>query len=88
MAIWLQLNTGIDHAFLLQFIVKNVNDRLHQVSIIHKRDNGNWNKFMKVLNDASKGNCRNLVAWNGCNGSGGLSSNWSFMNTKRSSYGL
>ena len=74
MAIWLQLNTGIDHAFLLQFIVKNVNDRLHQVSIIHKRDNGNWNKFMKVLNDASKGNCRNLVAWNGCNGSGGLSS--------------
>jgi hypothetical protein len=33
-----------------------------------------WNKFMKVLNDASKGNCRNLVAWNGCNGSGGLSS--------------
>jgi hypothetical protein len=27
-AIWLQLNTGIDHAFLLQFIVKNVNDRL------------------------------------------------------------
>jgi hypothetical protein len=67
----------IHHAFLLQFIVKNVNDRLHQVSIIHKRDNGNWNKFMKVLNDASKGNCRNLVAWNGCNGSGGLSSSLS-----------
>jgi hypothetical protein len=57
----------IHHAFLLQFILKNVNDRLHQVSIIHKNDNGDWNKFMKILNDASTGNSRKLVAWSGCN---------------------
>ncbi len=52
----------IHHAFLLQFIIKNVNDCLHQVSIIHKNNNGDWNKFMKILNDASTGNCRKLVA--------------------------
>jgi hypothetical protein len=57
----------IHHAVLLQFIIKNVNDHLHQVSIIHKNDNGDWNKFMKILNDASTVNCRKLVAWNGCN---------------------
>jgi hypothetical protein len=51
----------IHHAFLLQFIVKNVNDRLPQVSIIH------WNKFMKVSNDASTENRRKLFAWNGYN---------------------
>lgn len=51
----------IHHAFLLQFIVKNVNDRLHQVSMIH------WNKFMKVSNDASTENRRKLFAWNGYN---------------------
>jgi hypothetical protein len=56
----------IHHAFLLQFILPKVNEHLYQGYKTYKNDNGDWNKFMKNLNDTSTEKCKNLVAWNGC----------------------